>query len=140
MAGRWLGRSVGCMALAALAACGRLGGTPAEDRGLRLSYEDRAEPEVFSHEGPAVRDRPDGAPGLWAAVVGLPRPERALVVNPANRAEVAVALFAARPGAGPGIRLSNEAADALGIGEAPATVRITALRRELQIDTTRGRF
>ena len=69
----------------------------------------------------------------------LPRPERGLVVNPASGAKVVVALFAAGRGAA-GIRLSNEAADALGIGDRPAPVRITALRREPKIDTTRGRF
>ena len=86
-----------------------------------------------------MRDGPEGSAGLWAAVRGLPRPERALVENPANGAEVVVALFAA-PGGGPDIRLSNEAAEALGIAGGPTVVRITALRREPQIDTTEGRF
>ena len=84
-----------------------------------------------------MRDGPDGAAGLWAAVRGLPRPERAEVVNTRNRRKVVVALFAA-PGGGPDIRLSNAAADALGITEA-TPVRITALRSEAQIDTTKGR-
>ena len=64
-----------------------------------------------------MRDAPDGAAGLWAAVRGLPRPERAEVVNPQNRRKVVVALFAA-PRGGPDIRLSNAAADALGITDA----------------------
>jgi hypothetical protein len=117
-----------------LAACGE----PPPEGALRLRFEDRAEPEAFSRSGTAVRDRPGGAAGLWAAVRGLPRPERALVENPDNGEEVVVALFAA-PGSGPDIRLSNAAADALGItGTAP--VRITALRSEPEIDTTSGRF
>jgi hypothetical protein len=139
MVKHWPGRGFACVALAALGACALLPDGPPEDQGLRLKVEDRAEPGVYSREGPAVRDAPDGSPGLWAAVVDLPRPERALVVNPATRSEVVVALFAARQGS-PAIRLSNEAADALGIGAGPARVRITALRRELEIDTTGGRF
>jgi hypothetical protein len=123
--------------LAVLAACGRPDG--AGEGALRLSFEDRAEPAAFAREGPAVRDGPQGSAGLWAAVRGLPRPERALVENPANGAEVVVALFAAG-GAGPDIRLSNEAAEALGIADGAAVVRITALRRAPQIDTTKGRF
>jgi hypothetical protein len=124
--------------MAVLTACGRPHGeAPPAEGAMRLSFEDRPEPAAFAREGPAVRDGPEGSAGLWAAVRGLPRPERAVVENPANGTEVVVALFAAS--AGPGIRLSNEAADALNI-TGGATVRITALRRELQIDTTTGRF
>jgi hypothetical protein len=121
--------------LAGLAACGRPGTAP--EPGLRLSFEDRPEPEVFARQGPAVRDGDGGAAGLWAALPGLARPERALVENLDGGGSVVVALF--RSGAGP-IRLSNEAADALGIGAGPAQVRITALRREAKLDTTSGRF
>ncbi len=142
MAGRGSGCRIGALALLALlAACGRGGRAPAADgqAPLRLSFEDRAEPEVFSRQGPGVRDGPKGSPGLWAAVRGLPRPERALVVNTATGAKIEVALFAA-PAGGPGIRLSNEAADALGIATRPMPVQITALRRVPEIDTTKGRF
>lgn len=137
MAERGRGRSIGLSLAVLLAACGRPGGGPRG--GLEISFEDRAEPAAFTREGPAVRDRPDGATGLWAAVRGLPRPERAEVANPANGATVVVALFAAGGGA-PDIRLSNAAADVLGIGNAPAPVRITALRSEPVLDTTPGRF
>ena len=71
-------------------------------------------PGAFLLEGEAARDGPDGAAGLWAAVGGLPRPERALIVNTATGARSWWPSFAA--GAGPPIRLSNAAADALGIG------------------------
>ena len=124
--------------LAVLAACGRDGAPPPPEGALRLTFEDRAEPAAFSREGTATRDGPKGAAGLWAAVRGLPRPERALVENTANGRKVTLALFAAS-GSGPDIRLSIEAADALGITD-PAAVRITALRSEPQIDTTKGRF
>jgi hypothetical protein len=123
------------LVLALLAACGRAD-APAPGE-VRLRFEDRAEPQAFSRAGPAVRDRPEGAAGLWAAVRGLPRPERALIENPANGKDVVVALFAAS--GSPEIRLSNAAADALGITDT-APVRITALRSQPRIDTTGGRF
>jgi hypothetical protein len=126
------------LALGLLAACAPAGAPPPGEGELRLRFEDRPEPAAFSREGPAVRDAPDGAPGLWAAVRGLPRPERARVETPENGRAVDVALFAAPAGA-PEIRLSNAAADALRITGA-ARVRITALRSEPRIDTTTGRF
>ena len=135
--GRGLG--IGALGLVVLlAACGRFGDGERPD-GLQIRFEDRAEPEAFTREGTAVRDTPDGAPGLWVAVRDLPRPERAEVVNLRNRRKTEVALFAAR-GSDPEIRLSNEVADLLVVTDAPARVRITALRREPQIDTTGGRF
>jgi len=132
------GRRIGLALVALLAACGRPS-APAPGDGLRISFEDREEPAAFAREGLAVRDRPDGAEGLWAAVRGLPRPERAEVLNPASGATVVVALFAAG-GSAPDIRISNAAADALGIGDTPVPVRITALRSEPVVDTTPGRF
>ena len=45
------------LALAALAGCGWLGDGPEPGAGgLRLSFEDQPEPDVFLHEGPAQRD------------------------------------------------------------------------------------
>ncbi len=125
--------------LAVLTACGRPDGeAPPAEGAMRLSFEDRPEPAAFAREGPAVRDGPEGSAGLWAAVRGLPRPERALVENPANGAEVVVALFAASAGPGdPPLQRSRRRPEDRRGG---ATVRITALRRELQIDTTKGRF
>jgi hypothetical protein len=137
MARRRRGPPIGLALVVLVAACGRLGGAAPGD-GLRISFEERPEPGAFTREGPAVRDGPDGAPGLWAAVRGLPRPERAEVEDPATGATVTLALFAAPRGA-PDIRLSAEAADALGL-DGPAPVRITALRSEPVLDTTPGRF
>ena len=135
MARRW-----GALVLvAALAGCGRpAADAPAADRPMQLRFEDAPDPAAFSLEGAAVRDRAEGADGFWAAVAGLARPERAQVVNLETGAEAVVALFAGPRGSA--IRLSNEAADALGIEDGPAQVRLTALRSRPSIDTTRGRF
>lgn len=119
-----------------LAGCGQPGaGRPDSGaEGLALSFEDAPAPGVFLIEAPAERDGPKGAGGLWAAVRGLARPERAEAVNLATGARVNVALYRAG-GSAPAIRLSNEAADALGVEEAPVNIRITALRRRPVIAT-----
>ena len=134
----WRGQvsSVGTAAAiaAALAGCAAPeASAPAGEGGIRLSYEDVLAPAAFRREGPAVADRPEGSAGLWAVTPGLPRPERALVENLATGETVVVALFAGRGGPGGAIRLSAAAAEAIGIGAAPARVRVTALRREPQI-------
>ncbi len=123
--------------VALLGACARPGAAPDAERPLRLSFEEAPAPDAFSLEAPAVRDRADGAAGLWAVVPGLTRPERARIVNLDTGDETVVALFAGRPGP---VRLSNEAADALGIDGDRASVRVTALRSRATLDTTRGRF
>ncbi len=94
---------MGWPSLAVLAACGRPEAAPdaTPDRPVRLRFEDRPEPDVFSREGPATRDGPNGSAGLWASVVGLKRPERGLVENTDTGAKVVVALFVAREGAEP---------------------------------------
>jgi hypothetical protein len=119
---------------ALLAACGRPdgsgppGGTVA---GMQLRFEDARQPAAFSRDGLGRREAEGSPAGLWAVVAGLPRPERALVVNLRTGAEVIVALFAARREvSADDIALSPEAAEALGIAEAPVPVRVTALRRE----------
>lgn len=141
MARRRRGWRGGAVALAALVgACARLGD---ETQGVsRLSFEETAAPEVFTREGPALRDGPDGAPGLWAVVADLPRPERAVLEHVATGASVTVALFTAGSReAGPAIRISGEAADALGIGaRTDEPVRVTALRREPRLRGTDDGF
>lgn len=116
------------LAVPVLSGCGS---REEEETGMRLRFEDQAEPGVFQREGRAVRDDPDGADGLWAAVPGLPRPERAEIVNLDTGDKATVALFR---GPGDGIRLSNAAADALGIAAAPVPVRVTALRSVPEIE------
>jgi hypothetical protein len=125
-----------CLVLLA-GACARQ--EPAEPQGaFALRFEDRPAPGAFDRRTTAVRDSPDGAAGYWAAVPALPRPERAEVVRlEGRRTSVVVALFAARGGAGDPVRLSGEAADALGIDDAPVPVRITALRTQAEIEINR---
>lgn len=131
------------LVLLALAGCGRqVDGPPDPEKPLQLRIEDVAAPSVFQREGVAVLDKPKGAAGLWATVRGLPRPERAEVVNLATGATVDVALFTTR--SGPDIRLSHEAAAALGISDDTTRVRVTVLRSKPVIDnnkrTTKSRF
>lgn len=140
---RFRGGIRGLLILLALTGCGQKTDTPPDaDKPLHLRIEDVAAPGVFEREGVATRDRAKGAAGLWATVRGLPRPERAEIVNVATGATVDVALFTTR--SGPDIRLSNEAVDALGITDDKTRVRVTVLRSKPVIDTgkrtTKSRF
>lgn len=133
-----IGWRLGFAALAlatALAGCAQEDAPPSD--GLRISLEDRAAPGVLSREAMAVRDGLDGAAGMWAAVPGLKRPERAEVTNLANGESVVVALFSGR---GATVRLSGQAAALLEIGDKPVRIHVTALRQAPRIDTTGGGF
>jgi hypothetical protein len=126
-------RGMGLLTLALLvAACGA-GGDAANDSGDRITFEDVQAPEVLDRRGMAIRDSDDGATGLWAAVPGLARPERAVAINLDTGAETEVALFSA-PRQTAAIRLSHEAADQLRVTDTPVEVRIVALRRKPAID------
>ncbi len=125
-------RSASIAALALLAgACGgpKASRAPVPGEPIALTFQDAEVPGVLDREALARRDRAKGAQGLWAAVPGLRRPERGLVVNLDTGASVTVALFS---GNGPAteIRLSNAAAELIGIGADPERVRVTAVRRE----------
>jgi hypothetical protein len=102
----------------------------------RLTFQDLRAPGVYDRGGMAVSDSAEGAAGFWAAVPGIPRPERAVAINLDTGAEVEVALFAA-PRSARAIRLSHEAAAALGVGDQPARIRIVAMRRKPSIDINR---
>lgn len=102
---------------------------------MRIQFEDKAEPGVFETSGSAVRDKEGGAGGMWAAVPNLPRPERAeIAIAGSGRHHGKTAVVALFRTGGSVIRVSNEAADALGIGGEPVDVRITALRSVPEID------
>jgi hypothetical protein len=114
-----------------LAGCG----SGADDRpppgGIGIAFEDIEAPESFSREG-AARVDDDGTPGLWAAVAGLPRPERGRIRRlDAGGEGVVVPLFRAPEDP---IRLSVAAGSVLGLAPgATAEVSVVALRREPRI-------
>lgn len=133
-------RLIGMLGLIlALGACGGTDEIRAQppEGGFAISFEDQAAPSVFEVEGEAMRGASDAAPGLWAAVPGLPRPERALIVRLEGRGRAVVSLFAGQGPPGAPILLSPEAADALGIGATAVRVRVTALRRQAEITYNR---
>jgi hypothetical protein len=132
MARRRLIGALGAAALAGLAAsCAPAADPPPPMAGgLALRFEDVLAPEVFVRAGRAVAEGPEGAAGLWAVAPGLPRPERGRIERLDTGARVEVALFAGAGGPDGAIRVSAEAAAALGIAGGAVPVRVTALRRE----------
>jgi len=133
-------RHIALAAMLALAGCAD--GRTENDEvspAFEIRFEARENPEVFQDEGPGRRSARDTS-GLWAVVSGLPRPESGVVRNLDNRRSVRVALFTDRPAGGAMAELSIEAADALGIGNAPVDVRVTAVRDEPQVATPRRGF
>jgi len=110
-----------------ISGCGGQGSPDA----LTVVFEDTEEPGAFFREGLGRRTANTDAGGLWAVVRELPRAESAVVRNLRTGAEVTVALFAARRSVDvTDVELSTEAADALGIGEEPVAVSVTAVRTE----------
>jgi hypothetical protein len=104
---------------------------PGSPDALTVVFKDTEEPEAFFREGLGRRTANTEAAGLWAVVRDLPRAESAVVRNVRTKAEVSVALFAAgRSVDATDVELSTEAGDALGIGEEPEAVTVTAVRTE----------
>jgi len=122
-----------CLGLAVLlAGCAGREAAPETPAGFEIVFTEVEAPDAYAHEGTALSD-PDGAPGLWAVVPGLPRPERGAVRNVGTGARVVVALYAAPRGSAT-IRLSGPAAEALGISDdMRVPVAVVALRREPRI-------
>lgn len=131
LAGRYR-RHAAALALLALAACGGDGAADRPQPAFTLTFEPSAAPEVFEREGAGRRSARETG-GYWAVVQGLRRPESAVVRNLDTGAQVTVALFAGRPAGGAAAELSTEAADALGIDDAPVEVRVTAVRDEPRV-------
>ncbi len=134
-----------CVALAAslaLAGCGGGAGDQEESSttpAFEIRFEAQENPAIFDREGTARRSARDTS-GLWAVVSGLSRAESAMVHNRENGRSVRVALFNGRPGGGTVAELSPQAAEALGIGESPVRVQVTAVRDEPQVQTPRRGF
>jgi hypothetical protein len=124
----------GCAEVATTGGAGRSGGS-GDEATLRIEMVQAEAPSVFAREGVGRREPEGSAAGLWASVAGLPRAERGRLRNLATGAEVIVALFVAPRGTDPQlIRVSTEAAEALGIGAGEsAPVAVVALRREARV-------
>ena len=98
----------------------------------RLVDRDVEAPEIFQTSDKALWDGRPSLGGVWVASPDAKDPERVILRNPANGKFVIGGLFrreAAMPG--PKLQLSSDAAEALGLlAGSPATVSVTALRRE----------
>lgn len=126
----------------ALAGCQIGGGGAAADgsataatasaRSTKLVDRDVEAPEVFNVTDSALWDGRPSLGGVWVASEQATDPERVILRNPANGKFVIGALFkreAFNPG--PPLQISSDAAAALGlVAGQPATVSVTALRRE----------
>ena len=124
----------------ALTACqpgqtSQAGGAAAGSRtpqATRLVDRDVEAPEIFNLTDRALWDGRPSLGGVWVAAESARDPERVIIRNPENGKFVIGALFrreAFNPG--PPLQISSDAAAALGlVAGQPATVSVTALRRE----------
>lgn len=128
-------------AVLALAGCAPAGG--GREPGVGIAFDLVEAPAAFDLEGVARRPDRDAPGGYWAVVPGLPRAESAVVrrAGGTNGKAVTVALFRAPRGQPAGeIILSEAAAAALGVADAPVRVRVTAVREEPELVFTANRF
>ena len=107
-------------------------------RSVKLVDRDVEAPDDFQITEKALWDGRPSLGGVWVAAANVQDPMRVIMRNPANGKFVIGALFrreADNPG--PKLQISSDAADALGLvaGE-PATITVTALRREEAAATT----
>ena len=107
-------------------------------RSVKLVDRDVEAPDDFQTTDKALWDGRPSLGGVWVAAANVSDPMRVIMRNPANGKFVIGALFrreADNPG--PKLQISSDAADALGLmaGE-PATISVTALRREEVAATT----
>lgn len=136
-------RSIGLGAIVALAlvACdetnnpfraSQSGGTDAAPRSVELVERDVEAPQVFQVTDEGLWDGRPSLGGVWVAHPDVQDPERVIIRNEANGRFVIGALFRReRDNPGPMLQVSSDAADALGmLAGAPATLNVTALRRE----------
>lgn len=126
----------------ALAGCQMGGGAATQDgattaatataKSTKLVDRDIEAPEVFNVTDSALWDGRPSLGGVWVASEKATDPERVILRNPANGKFVIGALFkreAYNPG--PPLQISSDAAAALGmVAGQPATISVTALRRE----------
>lgn len=89
-------------------------------------------PEVFSLTGEGLWDGRPSLGGVWVAYSTVKDPERVMIRNARNGKSVVGALFRReRELPGPGLQVSSDAAEALGmLAGQPADLSVVALRRE----------
>ncbi len=129
-----LGAHAGAVAVAAttLVGCdaGDVGPEGAATPTIDVVLEDAVAPEAFQAVGEARRAGANSPRGAWVAAPGVTRPERVLVENLETGATAVAALFRAPDG---GFQVSEAVADAIGMPDRPARLRITAIRTEARI-------
>ena len=89
-------------------------------------------PQVFNLTGQGLWDGRPSLGGVWVAHSSVTDPERVIIRNPKNGKSVVGALFRReRDMPGPGLQVSSDAAEALGmLAGQPADLGVVALRRE----------
>ncbi len=89
-------------------------------------------PQVFNLTGQGLWDGRPSLGGVWVAHSSVTDPERVIIRNPKNGKSVVGALFRReRDMPGPGLQVSSDAAEALGmLAGQPADLSVVALRRE----------
>lgn len=97
-----------------------------------LAETDLEAPDVFQVTDQGLWDGRPSLGGVWVAHPDVADPERVVIRNRDNGEVVIGALFRReRDNPGPPIQVSSDAAEALGLlAGAPATLEVTALRRE----------
>ena len=89
-------------------------------------------PQVFNLTGQGLWDGRPSLGGVWVAHSSVTDPERVIIRNPKNGKSVVGALFRReRDMPGPGLQVSSDAAETLGmLAGQPADLSVVALRRE----------
>jgi cell division septation protein DedD len=102
------------------------------ESGAQVVERDTEAPEVFQTTEAALWDGRPSLGGVWVAHPDVTEPERVIIRNQDNGTFVIGALFRReRENPGPVIQVSSDAAEALQmLAGAPATLNVTALRRE----------
>ncbi|WP_417249811.1 SPOR domain-containing protein [Celeribacter sp.] len=105
---------------------------PVGSTSTKLVERDVEAPEVFQVTDKGLWDGRPSLGGVWVAHADVTDPERVIIRNTANGKFVIGALFKREVTApGPGIQVSSDAAEALGmLAGSPTELNVTALRRE----------
>ena len=107
-------------------------GAAPQSTSTKLVERDVEAPDVFQVTDDGLWDGRPSLGGVWVAHNDVRDPERVIIRNEANGKFVIGALFKREATApGPGIQVSSDAAEALGLlAGSPAKLNVTALRRE----------